>query len=187
MKWKGVQGYEMACRVAIKTLEEIAHKFEFSTEDREPLIQTCMTTLSSKIVGRCKREMAEMCVEAVLSVADLERRDVNLDLIKLDGKVGAKTDDTRLVHGIVLDKDFSHPQMPKELKDVKVCPTVAVQNTHHMRRCTCYLACTRAVHAVSTRHAAVHIMNALHHAVWYITLPCSEYKLHADCYLDMCI
>lgn len=110
----------MACRVAIKTLEEIAHKFEFSTEDREPLIQTCMTTLSSKIVGRCKREMAEMCVEAVLSVADLERRDVNLDLIKLDGKVGSKTDDTRLVHGIVLDKDFSHPQMPKELKDVKV-------------------------------------------------------------------
>lgn len=110
----------MACRVAIDTLEEIAHKFEFSPDDREPLIQTCMTTLSSKIVGRCKREMAEMCVEAVLSVADLERRDVNLDLIKVDGKVGAKTDDTRLVHGIVLDKDFSHPQMPKELKDVKV-------------------------------------------------------------------
>ena len=35
-------------------------------------------------------------------------------------QVGARTEDTRLVHGIVLDKDFSHPQMPKELKDVKV-------------------------------------------------------------------
>jgi chaperonin GroEL (HSP60 family) len=79
-----------------------------------------MTTLSSKIVGRCKQEMAQMCVEAVLAVADLERKDVNLDLIKVDGKVGAKTEDTRLVHGLVLDKDFSHPQMPKELKDVKV-------------------------------------------------------------------
>ena len=115
-----VQGYDIACRAAIKRLDEIAHKFEFSVDNREPLIQTCMTTLSSKIVGRCKREMAEMCVEAVLSVADLARRDVNLDLIKLDGKVGAKTEDTRLVHGIVLDKDFSHPQMPKQLKDVKV-------------------------------------------------------------------
>ena len=82
-----LQGYEIACRAATKCLEEIAHKFEFSVDDREPLIQTCMTTLSSKIVGRCKREMAEMCVEAVLSVADLARRDVNLDLIKLDGKV----------------------------------------------------------------------------------------------------
>lgn len=34
-------------------------------------------------VGRCKRDMAEMCVDAVLAVADLERRDVNLDLIKV--------------------------------------------------------------------------------------------------------
>lgn len=35
-------------------------------------------------------------------------------------------EDTRLVEGIVIDKDFSHPQMPKELKDVKLailtCP-----------------------------------------------------------------
>ena len=34
-------------------------------------------------VGRCKRDMAEMCVKAVLAVADLERKDVNLDLIKV--------------------------------------------------------------------------------------------------------
>jgi hypothetical protein len=35
-------------------------------------------------------------------------------------------EDTRMVEGIVIDKDFSHPQMPKELKDVKIailtCP-----------------------------------------------------------------
>ncbi len=30
-----------------------------------------------------KRDMAEMCVKAVLTVADLKRRDVNLDLIKV--------------------------------------------------------------------------------------------------------
>lgn len=115
-----VQGYEMACQVGVKCLTSISKTFGFSVENRMPLISTCMTTLSSKIVGRCKREMAAMCVDAVLAVADLERRDVNLDLIKVDGKVGAKTEDTRLVHGIVLDKDFSHPQMPKELTDVKV-------------------------------------------------------------------
>jgi len=31
-----------------------------------------------------------------------------------------------LIHGVVIDKDFSHPQMPKEVKDVKcailTCP-----------------------------------------------------------------
>ena len=34
-------------------------------------------------VGRCKRDMAEMCVKAVLAVADMERKDVNLELIKV--------------------------------------------------------------------------------------------------------
>ena len=39
--------------------------------------------LPSRSVGRCKRVFAELCVKAVLSVADLERKDVNLDLIKV--------------------------------------------------------------------------------------------------------
>ena len=67
-----------------------------------------------------------MCVKAVTGVADLERRDVNLDLIKLEGKVGGKLEDTCLVNGIVLDKDISHPQMNKNIKDAKIailtCP-----------------------------------------------------------------
>lgn len=83
-------------------------------------------SLSVCSVGRYKHQLAEMCVRAVLDVADLERRDVNLDLIKLDGKVGGRLEDSTLVSGIVLDKDFSHPQMPKLLEDVKIailtCP-----------------------------------------------------------------
>lgn len=51
---------------------------------------------------------------------------MNLDLIKVDGKVGCRLQDTTLVHGIVLDKDFSHPQMPKVVKNPKIviltCP-----------------------------------------------------------------
>ena len=43
------EGYEMACRVAVKRLEEIATTFEFSKENTEPLVRTCMTTLSSKM------------------------------------------------------------------------------------------------------------------------------------------
>ena len=57
--------------------------------------------------------MAEIAVNAVLSVADMERRDVDFELIKVEGKVGGKMEDTILVKGVVIDKDFSHPQMPK--------------------------------------------------------------------------
>ena len=38
---------------------------------------------------------------------------VNFKLIKVEGKVGGKLEDSMLVKGVVLDKDFSHPQMPK--------------------------------------------------------------------------
>jgi T-complex protein 1 subunit epsilon len=85
-----------------------------------------MTTLGSKIINRHHRMMAQISVDAVLAVADLERKDVNLDLIKLQGKTGGKLEDTMLVHGVIIDKDMSHPQMPKEVTDAKMailtCP-----------------------------------------------------------------
>jgi T-complex protein 1 subunit epsilon len=62
----------------------------------------------------------------VLSVADIERRDVNFDLIKIVAKSGGAIEDSEFIEGIVIDKDFSHPQMQKEIKDAKVliltCP-----------------------------------------------------------------
>jgi len=57
--------------------------------------------------------MAEIAVDAVLSVADMESQDVNFELIRVQGKVGGRIEDTMLVKGVIVDKDFSHPQMPK--------------------------------------------------------------------------
>lgn len=82
---------------------------------------TAMTTLSSKIINIHKRKMAEIAVQAVTSVADWERRDVNFDLIKVEGKAGGKMEDTELIRGLVLDKEWSHPQMPKDVTDAKIC------------------------------------------------------------------
>lgn len=64
-------------------------------------------------INRCHQKMAEIAVDAVLSVADLKRRDVDFELIKVEGKEGGKLEDTMLVKGIVIDKEMSHPQMPK--------------------------------------------------------------------------
>ena len=57
--------------------------------------------------------MAEIAVSAILAVADLERKDVDFELIKVEGKVGGQMEDTLLVKGVIVDKDFSHPQMPR--------------------------------------------------------------------------
>lgn len=57
---------------------------------------------------------------------DLNAKDVNFELIKIEGKVGGRMEDTTLVKGVVIDKSMSHSQMPKHLKDVKMailtCP-----------------------------------------------------------------
>eukprot|EP00455_Lapot_gusevi_P030690 TRINITY_DN3304_c0_g1_i2.p1 TRINITY_DN3304_c0_g1~~TRINITY_DN3304_c0_g1_i2.p1 ORF type:complete len:542 (-),score=200.51 TRINITY_DN3304_c0_g1_i2:64-1689(-) len=120
------RGFEQACDICVERLRSIADTVEFSQDNIEPLIQTAMTTLGSKIVNRFHRQMAEIAVRAVLAVADLQRKDVNFDLIKMEGKVGAKLEDTMLVQGIIIDKDMSHPQMPKEIRDAKIailtCP-----------------------------------------------------------------
>jgi len=58
----------------------------------------------SKVVSSRKEQLAKISVDAVLSVAVLERSDVNFDLIKVEGKVGGKLEDTLLIKGIVLTK-----------------------------------------------------------------------------------
>jgi len=119
-------GYEQAAAAAVAELDRISDKFEVDLENPEPLIKTAMTTLSSKIVNKCHRKMAKIAVDAVLAVADMERRDVDFELIKVEGKVGGTMEETMLVKGVIVDKDFSHPQMPKEVKDAHIailtCP-----------------------------------------------------------------
>lgn len=70
--------------------------------------------------------MAEIAVNAVLTVADMQRRDVDFELIKVEGKVGGRLEDTKLIKGVIVDKDFSHPQMPK------VSPCLAQWETFHL-------------------------------------------------------
>ncbi|XP_075068858.1 T-complex protein 1 subunit epsilon [Mixophyes fleayi] len=119
-------GYEQAARIAIENLDKISDHFPVDPENVEPLIQTAMTTLGSKVINRCHRHMAEIAVNAILTVADMDRKDVDFELIKVEGKVGGKLEDTKLIKGVIVDKDFSHPQMPKEVKDAKIailtCP-----------------------------------------------------------------
>uniref|UniRef100_A0A8C2V864 T-complex protein 1 subunit epsilon n=1 Tax=Chinchilla lanigera TaxID=34839 RepID=A0A8C2V864_CHILA len=119
-------GYEQAARIAIEHLDKISASVFVDTKDTEPLVQTAKTTLGSKVVNSCHRQMAEIAVNAVLTVADMERRDVDFELIKVEGKVGGRLEDTKLIKGVIVDKDFSHPQMPKKVEDARIailtCP-----------------------------------------------------------------
>ncbi|QIX02309.1 hypothetical protein AMS68_007826 [Peltaster fructicola] len=113
-------GYDAACEAAVAELDRISDVIPFSRTNTENLHRVARTSLGSKIVSKAHDQFAKIAVDAVLSVADLERKDVDFELIKVDGKVGGALEDTVLVHGVIVDKDFSHPQMPSEVRDAKL-------------------------------------------------------------------
>lgn len=54
--------YEEASRIAIAHLDKIASNFPWDKVNHEILIETAMTTLASKFVNKCHRQMAELAV-----------------------------------------------------------------------------------------------------------------------------
>ena len=83
---KIASGFDKAADFVVKHIESL--KEEKNRTTREDLIEAAMVALSSKAVSKCKRKMSEIAVDAVLTVVDKERKDVNFDLIKIVGKVG---------------------------------------------------------------------------------------------------
>jgi len=113
-------GFDQACEVAVEKLDLIADTVDFTRENTENLLRCAKTSLGSKIVSKAHDNFTQIAVDAVLSVADLDRKDVDFELIKVDGKVGGSLEDSLLVKGVIIDKDMSHPQMPRVVKDAKL-------------------------------------------------------------------
>lgn len=120
---KIASGFEKAADLITAHLDTIA---EQKSMGKENYVKVATTSLGSKVVSQYKVKLAEIAVEAVFSVADLERNDVNFDLIKIIGKPGGSIGDTELIKGIMIDKELSHPQMDKKMTNVKIaivtCP-----------------------------------------------------------------
>ncbi|KAJ3416007.1 T-complex protein 1 subunit delta [Chytridiales sp. JEL 0842] len=98
---------ESFTRAANKTTEyltEMSTKLDLS--DRESLLKSATTSLSSKIVSQYSNLLSPIAVDAVLRVIDpLTATNVDLKDIRLVTKVGGTIDDTELVDGLVLTQN----------------------------------------------------------------------------------
>ncbi|KAG7825055.1 hypothetical protein KL909_001347 [Ogataea angusta] len=130
---KIAHGFDKACKIALEQLDKIAdtvsidlENLENNTKPESELFKAAKTSLGSKIVSKCHDQFARMAVETVLNVADLERKDVDFELIRVEGKLGGSLEDSKVINGVIIDKDFSHPQMPKKVENAKIailtCP-----------------------------------------------------------------
>ena len=115
-----VEGYNKAAGKALETLERIA--IPVKPTDKESLKKVAEASMASKLVSENKEELAEIAVDAVLHVAqklDGEYR-VDLDDIMVEKKPGESLNETRLIEGLVLDKEVVHSGMPKRVEKAKI-------------------------------------------------------------------
>ena len=115
-----VDGYRKSAVKAIEVLNGIAQKVEATS--KEDLIRIAKTSMLTKLVSREADELAQMVVSAALAVADKMDSGYRFDIddIKVEKKAGGSLRDTKLIKGIVLDKEVVHGGMPKRLEKAKI-------------------------------------------------------------------
>ena len=115
-----IDGYRQAEEKALEILEAIAEKV--NPKDKVVLMKVSKTTMASKLVNQHSEYLSDIAVDAVLQIAepDGDGYEVDLDMIKIEKKPGASMTDTRLVRGLIIDKEVVHDGMPKQIKDAKI-------------------------------------------------------------------
>jgi thermosome len=115
-----IDGYKKAAEKALEVLEKIAVPVNLESQDQIKKVAT--TSMASKLVAEHKEYLADMAVKAILAVAekDGDKYKADVDDVKVEKKPGESVRDTKLIQGIVLDKDIAHSGMPKRVEKAKI-------------------------------------------------------------------
>ena len=117
-----VDGYRMACDKAIEILREASTKVD--PTDKQVLGKIARTAMGSKLVSVNADPLSKIVIDAVLAVAEKVSGDSNFkvdtDSIKVEKKAGGSIEDTKLIQGIVLDKEVVHGGMPKRVENANI-------------------------------------------------------------------
>jgi thermosome len=115
-----IDGYKKASEKALEVLDEIAIKVGAKTQEYAKM--AAMTSMASKLVAEHREYLAELAVKAILEVAEKEngKYKVDVDDVKVEKKPGESLRDTKLIQGIVLDKEVVHSGMPKRVENAKI-------------------------------------------------------------------
>lgn len=120
-----VDGYRQATEKTLQILDGMAIKV--TSNDRKALRDVAITSQASKVLSENAEFVADICVDAILQVAEQtpEGWKADVDDVKVEKKAGGSLTDTTLIKGIVIDKEVIHQGMPKSVKN----PKIALLNT----------------------------------------------------------
>jgi len=115
------EGFRKASEKAVEILDEMS--VQSGIDDYEGLKNAAMTCMSSKIVSESRDMLADLCIDAIKSVAEKDEDGnwvADIDKIQIQKKEGEMIDDTKLIKGIILDKEVVNPGMPKTMENAKI-------------------------------------------------------------------
>ncbi|MEM4152448.1 MAG: TCP-1/cpn60 chaperonin family protein, partial [Nitrososphaerota archaeon] len=115
-----IDGFRKAAKEAINILDNIAVSVD--PTNKGELVKIAKSALISKLVSEYADFIAGLAVDAVLKVAENVNGQwrIDLDDIKLEKKEYGSIMDTKLIEGVVLDKEIVHPDMPKLIRNPKI-------------------------------------------------------------------
>lgn len=113
-------GYKIAAEKAEEILLDIADKI--SIEDQEMLLEIAKTAMTGKGAEKAKDTLAPLALSAVKQVAIKENGEYTVETedIKVEKKEGGCVEDSKLIQGLIIDKERVHDGMPRKVKDAKI-------------------------------------------------------------------
>jgi thermosome len=115
-----VDGYRKSALKSIEIYNQIAQKIDASS--KAELIKIAKTSMQTKLVSKESDELSQVVVNAALQVSEPRESgfSVDIDDVKVEKKAGGSLRDTKLIKGIVLDKEVVHGGMPKRVEKAKI-------------------------------------------------------------------
>jgi thermosome len=115
-----VDGYRKSALKSIEIFNQIAQKIDGG--NKAELMKVAKTSMQTKLVSKESNELSEVVVNAALQVSESRESGfvVDIDDIKVEKKAGGSLRDTKLIKGIVLDKEVVHGGMPKRVEKAKI-------------------------------------------------------------------
>jgi thermosome len=115
-----VDGYRKSAIKAIEILSNLAQKIDGG--DKSQLVRIARTSMQTKLVSKESNELAELVVNAAIQVSEKfdSKYKVDIEDVKVEKKAGGSLRDTKLIKGIVLDKEVVHGGMPKKVEKAKI-------------------------------------------------------------------
>jgi thermosome len=115
-----VDGYRKSALKSIEIYNHLAQKIDPS--NKSELIRVARTSMQTKLVSKDSDQLSEVVVNAALQVSEPNESAYMMDIddVKVEKKTGGSLRDTKLIKGIVLDKEVVHGGMPKRIEKAKI-------------------------------------------------------------------